>query len=284
MAVFTNQATLSYNGQTVNSNIVSGEVTEVLTINKRASVDTYNGNDVVTYVLNIQNLSANAISGITITDDLGAYTLGTGTYTPLTYTGEPVLYYQNGLVQASPAVTAGPPMVISNITVPGNGNTTLVYRALVNEFAPLGAGQTITNTANITGGGLTNAVEAVNTITTSDQPALTILKAVNPTVVAENGVVTYTFTIQNTGAGEADAASLVSIVDTFDPILENISVTLNNAVWAETGNYTYDQTSGLFTTTPGQITVPAATFTQVPGTGQWTMTPGVTVLTVTGTI
>ena len=36
MAIFTNQATLSYNGLTTNSNTVEGELVENLSIDKRA--------------------------------------------------------------------------------------------------------------------------------------------------------------------------------------------------------------------------------------------------------
>jgi hypothetical protein len=47
--------------------------------------------------------------------------------------------------------------------------------------------------------------------------------------------------------------------------------------------YNYDEATGQFTTNAGQITVPAATYTQeVDGT--WTVTPGTAVLTVTGTV
>ena len=48
--------------------------------------------------------------------------------------------------------------------------------------------------------------------------------------------------------------------------------------------YAYDDVTGLFQTVAGVITVPAATYTQDPITGQWNITPGVTVLTVTGTV
>ena len=41
---------------------------------------------------------------------------------------------------------------------------------------------------------------------------------------------------------------------------------------------------GTFTTLPGQITVPAATYTQDPDTGVYTIQPGVSVITVTGTV
>ena len=42
--------------------------------------------------------------------------------------------------------------------------------------------------------------------------------------------------------------------------------------------------TGLFTTVPSQIVVPAATYTQDPVTGAYTVTPGIATLVVTGTI
>jgi hypothetical protein len=41
MATFFNQATLTYRGGATNSNIVTGEIREVLSANKTASSDTY---------------------------------------------------------------------------------------------------------------------------------------------------------------------------------------------------------------------------------------------------
>ena len=49
-------------------------------------------------------------------------------------------------------------------------------------------------------------------------------------------------------------------------------------------NYSYNAATGTFATQEGQITVPAATFTQDATTGEWTVTPGAGTLTVTGTI
>lgn len=49
-------------------------------------------------------------------------------------------------------------------------------------------------------------------------------------------------------------------------------------------NYTYSEVTGEFATIPSQITVPAATYTQDPVTGEWIVEPGVGVLTVTGTV
>ena len=68
------------------------------------------------------------------------------------------------------------------------------------------------------------------------------------------------------------------------PALNNISVTYNSAPWAETGNYTYDATTGSFETVAGKITVPAATYTQDPATGAWSIAPGTTTITITGRI
>jgi len=40
----------------------------------------------------------------------------------------------------------------------------------------------------------------------------------------------------------------------------------------------------VFATVPSAITVPAATFTQNPATGAWSVIPGVSTLVVTGTV
>ncbi len=284
IAQFTNQASLSYSGITIQSNVVTGEVTQVLKMWKDSTVDVYRANDIITYVISIQNAGNTNITDLTLTDNLGAYTYNNNTLVPLTYTGDVVLYYQNGILQAPPNVVAGPPLVITGINVLAGTSTILVYRTRVNEFAPLLATSTITNTATLTGGGLIDAINATNTITINENPNLTITKAINPTTVIENEQVTYTFTIENTGATPADASAAIVITDTFNPILENISVTLNGVAWPQADNYTYNEATGLFTTIAGQITVPAATYTVDPTTGTWSIAPGITVLEITGRI
>ena len=135
-----------------------------------------------------------------------------------------------------------------------------------------------------TGTGLTTDLTADATITAESAPSLTISKSMSPSTVTENGQLTYTFVIQNTGNTAATAADLVTVTDTFNPILNPITVTLDNTTWTALDNYTYEATTGLFTSVPGQITVPAATYTQTATNGTWTVNPGVTVLTVTGTV
>lgn len=283
MATFTNQATLRYNGNVVNSNITTGELLEVLSATKTAVIDTYNQGSDITYVINIVNSGSVTFTGISVTDNLGAYTFGTGTLVPLDYVEGSAQYYLNGVLQPAPVVAAGPPLVISGITVPANGVATIIYVARANQYAPLDLAGAITNTALINGGGVTEIV-VTETVTPESGARLTITKSMCPTTVTENGRLTYTFVIQNIGNMPAVATDDVAISDTFNPVLSNLAVTFNDAAWTENVNYTYSETTGEFETIPGQITVPAATYTQDPTTGEWIVEPGVSVLTVTGTI
>ena len=284
MALFTNQATLSYNNTTTTSNIVTGELLEVLSATKNSLDDTYNYGDTVTYVISIINTGTAAFNNLTITDDLGEYNIGLLTRAPLTYVDGSVTYYANGVLQSTATAIAGPPLVISGINVPAGGNALILYEAKVNEYAPLVSGSTIINNATILGAGLSTPIEVTDTITVANAANLTITKSISPETVAENGQLTYTFIIQNTGNTPAVATDNVTVTDQFNPILENITVTLNSVTLVEPTQYTYNETTGLFQTIAGVITVPAATYTQDITTGQWNIVPGVTVLTVTGIV
>jgi archaellum component FlaG (FlaF/FlaG flagellin family) len=142
---------------------------------------------------------------------------------------------------------------------------------------------TITNTVTITGGGLTAPITATETVNAAIGPDLSITKTITPAQVADNGRVTYTFLIQNSGNEAIVATDNASVSDTFDPILTDLVVTFNGTVLAEGTGYTYNAATGQFDTVPGVITVPAATYTQTPD-GEYTTTPGIATLTVTGTI
>lgn len=285
MATFFNQATLSYNGNVTNSNIVSGEFLEVLSATKTAVSDDYVANDDVTYVISLVNSGTTNFTGLTLRDNLGAYSFGDETLVPLDYSAGSVRYYINGVLQAAPTVTTDEDeLVISGINVPAGGNAMIIYEVQANQFAPLGVNGSITNEVTVTGGGISTDITAEETITTEDRAVLTISKSLSPTTVAENGQLTYTFVIQNSGNTPAVATDDVTVTDTFDPILSNITVTFNGEVWTEGVQYTYNEATGEFATIPSQITVPAATYTQDPDTGVWITNPGVAVLTVTGTI
>lgn len=283
MASFYNQATLSYNGTTTTSNITTGEIIDVLSVTKTAVLGDYTAGDVLTYVVNIVNSGTAPFSGLTVTDDLGTFPEGNLTLTPLTYADGSLRYFVNGVPQTAPAVTAGPPLTVTGITVPAGGTAALVYAAEVNRFAPLDTTGSITNEVSVSGSGLTAPVTAEETVSAAVTPILAITKSLNPTSVAENGRITYTFVVENYGSRAAETTDNVTITDLFDPILENLAVSFDGTAWTAPESYTYTA-DGLFTTVPGAITVPAASFTRDPATGIVTAAPGTAVLTVTGTI
>ena len=283
MATFYNQATLRYNNTVTNSNIANGELVEVLSATKTAVRDTYQIGEDVTYAVSILNSGTVPLSGLTVTDDLGAYTVGGGTVTPLTYAAGSVQYYVNGVLQPTPAVTAGPPLQVSGITVPAGGNALILYEAQVNEFAPPVVDGTVVNTVTVAGNGLT-AVTATETVTARQTAQLAVNKSISPAVVTDNSRVTYTLTLQNTGNTAVEATDDAVITDTFDPILTDLAVSFNGVALTEGVDYTYDEATGAFATLPGALSVAAATYVQDPTTGVWTVTPGVSTLTIVGTI
>lgn len=285
MAQYTNQAQLSYKNTVLNSNVAVGEILEVLSASKTAVRDRYSRNDDVTYVISIVNSGTTAFTGLTVSDNLGAYEFNGGTLYPLEYAEGSVRVYINGVLQtAPPTVTSLQPLVFSGLSLPANSNMTIIYEAVTTRFAPLSAAGTITNTATISGDGAGSPVTATATVTAKAEPDLTINKSIEPVVVTENGTVTYTFTIQNYGNTATAAADNVSVTDTFDPVLSNLSVAFNGTAWTEGTEYTYNAGTGLFTTVPGQITIPAATYAQDAETGIWSITPGTGILTVRGTL
>ena len=283
MATFTNSATLSYNGNTVNSNTVTGNIVEVLSVTKTAVDTSYNANDALTYIISITNLGTTPVTGVTVSDNLGAYPFNGTTLTPLDYVDGSVLYYVNGVLQTAITPATVNPLTFSGITVPANGNVMLVYDATVNAFAPPDAQGSIQNEVTVNSTDITAPITANETVAVAEEADLSITKSLSPLNVTENSEITYSFIIQNVGNTQTIATDNVTVSDTFDPVLSNITVTLDGAVLPTT-SYTYDETTGEFTTVPGAITVPAATFLQNALTGAYTVTPGVSVLTVTGTI
>ena len=283
MATFTNQATLIYNGQTTTSNVTTGELLSGLILTKSAITTSYDRDGRVAYIVTIANTGA-AITNATLTDDLGAYAFGAGTLYPLTCVPGSLLFYQNGTLTTGPVAAGGPPLTITGIDIPAGGNVQLIYEAEVNEYAPLTAGSTLTNTATISGGGIADPLSDTATVTVDEDVALTIAKAICPSTVSDNGTLTYTFIIQNLGNEEVVATDNLVVQDIFNPILNPITVTYNGTVWTENVEYTYDDATGSFASLPGNIAVPAATYTQNPVTGVFSTVPGVAIITISGTV
>ena len=285
MATFYNKATLSFGGRVTNSNITEGEVLNRVTMSKVAVTTNYGPGDNIIYAVTLVNNDATDKINVTLTDDLGKYTPAGGPeVVPLTYVAGSIIYYQNGVLQPAPTVTAGPPLVISGITIPAGGNATILYEVVANEYAPLDANASITNTVSAGGCDICDGMSATANIPTRDEPLLTIAKSVCPEVLSCGDTVTYTFIIQNTGNTDVEATDNLIVTDNFTPALCNIIVTINGETVELNVAYTYDEETGAFATLDGALPVPAATFTRDPITGIITTTPGVTVLTVTGKI
>ena len=280
MATFYNQATISIGGSTTSSNRTEGEVVTRVTIDKRALSTDYGPGDNIVYSITLNNTGAEALENATVTDNLGLTTpIGGPEIVPLTYVDGSVLYYINGVLQPAPTVTAGPPLTFAGLSIPAGGNAIIIYETVANEYAPRDAGASITNIARANG--LCDDITATATVPTRDEPLLTISKAMCPETIICGNEVTYTFIIQNTGNTAVLATDNLIVSDLFTPPLKNITVMLDGET---TTLYTYDELTGEFATVGGAVPVPAATFTRDPVTGLITTTPGVTVLTVTGTI
>ncbi len=286
MQTFYNQAILSHNNIIRTSNIVTGIITDVISADKNANKDTYTHGDEITYSVALVNSGNGAVSTLTVTDDLGQYGIGNTGFTPLEYVNGSLLYYANGVLQPTPsiAVNGTGELVISSINIPAGGNGILIYTVRVNSFAPLGENGQITNTVTVSGTAVPSNITASETIRASTAADLAIVKSLTPSTLYGNGPLTYTFTVQNYGGTAVDISEDAIITDTFNPILKNISVTFNGEPWVLNENYTYNESTGLFATLPGNISVPAAVYSRDSVSGVWTVTPGTSTITVTGNI
>ena len=283
MAIFTNQATLTYGGTQVLSNVTTGQILESLTVRKTSLESEYAAGEKITYVVTLQNTGTVPLQGLTLEDDLGGYQGAGGTLYPLTYEKGSLFVLNDGAEEKSAEVADEQPLTVTGISVPAGGTAVVIYAANVNGYAPLDTGSQIINTVTVSGDGLAEPVTADFTLTVSESPLLTVEKTLSPLSVTPGQSITYTFTVRNYGNAPADEETGATITDSLDPVLTDVTVTYNGAAWAEGGGYTYDTSTGAFSTTPGALTVPPAEFTVSPD-GQITTDPGVAVITLQGTV
>lgn len=284
--IITNQASIAYkyNNQsaTAVSNIASAVLNDTLGVEKVSLENVYRLGDEITYVITVTNDGSSALTNVSVTDDLGAYTVGTQTVTPLAYTGPAILFIDgvyNGNI--TPAVAADG--ISFNIAALSAGSVAqIIYKATVNNFAPLGAGAQVTNTVTVTANGINAPVSDSNTITVGDYADVTVTKSMTPSDIVDGDVLTYTFVINNYGNTEATD---IVLTDAFDPAPENITVQINGAAVPATD---YSYVNGVLTlpTTPGstELSLPPATIMQDPVTGEVTVTPSSLTVTVIGAI
>lgn len=283
--LITNQASLNYlsNGQnvTVLSNIATTTLNDTITAYKESVETTYQQNGDISYAVSFVNSSTFPLTNVVITDNLGTYQIGTTNYTPLLLDST-ALYFINGVYNGTLTATPGINNVSFTIpTVPAGANITLVYKATLNQYAPLEVESQITNTITITATELTTPVTADNTVTVDNYANVAISKGMSPATVVPGSPITYTFTLYNYGNS---TASNIILSDTFDPAPTTIAVQVNGETVDPT-NYTY--TNGLLTLPVGTtytLTLPTATITQNATTGVVTVVPSTMTIVVTGTI
>ncbi len=284
--IITNQASIAYryNNQAASavSNVATTLLNEPLAVSKVSLETGYRLGDDITYVVTVTNGGTSTLTGVTLVDNLGTYTTAGGTATPLTYVG-PALYFVDGVSAGNITPTVGADGISFTPLTLGAGSTAqVIYKAAVNDRAPLATDGEIINTVTATATGINTPVSDDNTITVEDYADVTINKSMTPATVSDGDLLTYTFVISNFGNSEATD---IVLTDDFDPAPENITVQVNGAAVATT-DYTYQD--GVLTL-PGtgattQLTLPPATVTQDPATGVVTVTPSTLTVTVTGTI
>lgn len=287
MATIENFATVSYTSggisETKVSNLAEIGLESAISFTKSTLGETYGEDDVITYILSMTNTSASTITNVSITDDLGTFVFGTLELSPLTYTAPALLLIDGQDVSAQLTVdtsTAGS-LVFSFPALPAGATANIVYRAAVNEYAPLDVDASVTNTATLTSDSDCADGTASATITAVSAANVSVFKQMSPNPVICGDTVTYTIRIYNYGN---IAAENVVLTDTFNPAPENITVSRDGVLLIAT-DYTYvNGTLTVPSTAQSPVTVPAATFIRDVTTGIVNVTPGMIEYTITGTI
>lgn len=287
MATIENFATVSYTSggvtETKVSNLAEIGLESAISFTKTTLGDTYSEDSLITYILSMSNTSSSPISNVSITDNLGTFVFGSSELSPLTYTAPALLLIDGQDVSTELTTVSTDPqsLVFSFPTLPAGATANIVYRAAVNEYAPLDVASSITNTATLTSDSDCADGTASATITALSAANVSVFKQMSPNPVVCGDTVTYTIRIYNYGN---IAAEDVVLLDTFNPAPATITVSRDGTLLLPT-EYTYtDGTLTVPSTAESPVAVPAATFTRDTTTGIVTVTPGIVEYVVTGSI
>lgn len=282
-----NFATVSYTSggisETKVSNIAEISIESAVGFTKTSVGNTYRENSILTYILTVTNSSGSALSGSTITDNLGTYTFGAGELTPLDYIAPAVLLINGQDVSAQLTVDDTTPgsIIFTLPTIPAGATANIIYKAQTNDYAPLATNSTIINTSTFESNSECADSTATATVLVANTANISIIKQMCPNPVICGDTITYTIKIYNYGN---TAAENVVLTDEFNPAPTNITVSRDGILLLGTD---YSYVNGILTVPAegGQpLTIAPATFTQDPITGIISITPSVVEYTITGTI
>ena len=287
MPTIENFATVSYTSAGVSetrvSNIAEISLESAVGFTKTSVGNTYGDNSILTYILTVTNSSGSELIGSTVTDNLGTYTFGTTELTPLEYVAPAVLLINGQDVSAELTVDSSTPgsLIFTLPAIPAGATANIIYKAQVNDFAPLSLDSTIVNTSTLESESGCADATASTTVLVENVANISIIKQMCPNPVICGDTITYTIRIYNYGNTPAEN---VVLTDTFNPAPTNITV-YRDGVLLPSSEYNY--TGGTLTVpvaTAQPVTVPPATFTQDPVTGIITVTPSIVEYIITGTI
>ena len=282
-----NFATVRYTSggitETKISNIAEISVESAVGFTKTSLGSTYSDNSILTYILTVTNSSGSVINGSTITDNLGTYVFGATELTPLEYVAPAVLLINGQDISAQLGVDASVPgnLTFTIPTIPAGATANIIYKAQVNDFAPLAVNSTIINTSTFESNSECADSTASSTVSVANAANIQIIKQMCPNPVICGDTITYTIKIYNYGNTSAEN---VVLTDDFNPAPTNITVSRDGIMLLGT-DYTYvNGTLTVPSASGGIISVPPATFSQDPTTGIITVTPSIVEYTVTGII
>lgn len=278
--VLENSANISYsydgaqNTQGAASNTTSTLLVEPcsVTITKQALTQSYRNGDTVSYVIRIENTGSSALSGLTVTDNLGA----AASPKPLAYyTGSLNVYVDGNPVTVSP--NAGDTLEFTLSTVLASGsNVIAVYSATINSDA-----DSITNTVTVTASGATASCtvneSTTATISAESYAELSIYKSASADTVTSGDSLSYTFTIMNRGSAEA---TNVVLTDTLPAVFTVQSVSVTDS----SGTTVYDESDYTIDATTNTITLPNATSNPITVAAATSAGPGIATVTLTGVV
>lgn len=242
-----NQATLSYNNTTTNSNTVTTQILSLynLTATKESLQTTYTPNQSITYLTRVENTGSASLYNLTIVDNLADGLIN--------YLNGSVKGYLNGteinvnVISTANNVT----FTIDNVMNPGD-NVIIVFKT----STPLTRPDVLTNVQNISanGGTTTGPIVSANpsaSVELASYAALEIIKSANKPSIYSGDSLTYTFQITNSGN---ELANNVTFSDIFPTGYTINTITLTTPT--STTPVSYDPTTYV---TGNTLTIPALT-------------------------